>query len=351
MTDPRPITTSTAAFDCAIDTIRVGQTSRSRRRQLVTGAGALALGATLPGVVRAQSEWPTKPIRFIVPFAAGGGADLGARIIAVHLGNAFGKPVIVENRAGGDGVVAAQEVARAAPDGHTLFFGTASSLSYLPNLKKSLPYDPIADFTPIANMVVFTFILSVAANVPARTLSEYVAWVKANPGKSSYASGNSTSILAMGQLMQANGLDMTHVPYKGEGQAVLDLVGGRVPAMWVSPAVLPQMIKEGFKPLAVLLPSRSRNYPEVPTVAEAGQPLLNIAPWGGCFGPAKMPRDLVDRISREFNTVLRRPDVVEQFDKLGLLLVPSTPDVLGALVKEQLGVFGKTMRGLGIQPE
>jgi tripartite-type tricarboxylate transporter receptor subunit TctC len=124
-----------------------------------------------------------------------------------------------------------------------------------------------------------------------------------------------------------------------------------VPAMWVSPAVLPQMIKEGFKPLAVLLPSRSRNYPEVPTVAEAGQPLLNIAPWGGCFGPAKMPRDLVDRISREFNTVLRRPDVVEQFDKLGLLLVPSTPDVLGALVKEQLGVFGKTMRGLGMQPE
>jgi tripartite-type tricarboxylate transporter receptor subunit TctC len=327
------------------------KTTDTTRRQVLAAGGAATLGAALPRIASAQSDWPNKPLRFIVPFPAGGGADLGARVLSVHLGNALGKPVLVENRAGADGVVAAQEVMRSAPDGHTLFFATASSLSYVPNLKKTPPYDPITDFTPIANMVLFSFFLTVAPSIPANTLAEFIAYVKANPGKISYGSGNSSSILAMGQLIEANGLQMNHVPYKGEGQAVIDLVGGRVPAMWVSPAVLPQMLKEKFKPLAVLLPQRSRTYPQVPTVAEAGQPLINIAPWGGCFGPKGMPREIVDRLSREINLALRKPEVVEQFDKLGLLLVPSTPEVLGTLVKDQLGIFGNVMRSVGIQPE
>lgn len=321
------------------------------RRRVVLAGGALALSGAVPAAVHAQSDWPNKPIRFVVPFPAGGGADLGARAIAVHMGTAFGKPVVVENRAGADGAVAALEVVKAPADGHTLYFGTATSMSYVPALKKSPPYDPVADFTPISKLCIFTFYFAVAPTIPANTLAEFVAYVKANPGKVAYGTGNSTGILATGQLMSSNKLDMTHVPYKGEAQAAVDLIGGRVQAMFVTPAILPQLLKEKFKLLAVLLPQRTRTFPDVPTMAEAGQPLVNISPWGGLLGPAKMPRDLVERISRDFNGVMRRPDVVEQYDKLGLLPIPSTPDSLAALVKEQRDVFARTMRDIGMQQE
>ena len=300
------------------------------RRRILTAGGSIALASALPGLARAQSDWPSKPIRLVVPFPAGGGADMGARAIAVHMGNAFGKPVLVENRAGADGAVAALEV---------------------PSLKKSPPYDPVADFTPISNLCIFTFYLMVPASMPVNTLAEFVAYTKANPGKVIYATGNSTGIVSMAALIQANKLDMTHVPYKGEAQAVIDLVGGRVQAMFVTPAVMPQLLKEKFKPLAVLLPERTRAFPDVPTMAEAGQPLVNIRPWGGLFGPARLPRELVDRISKDTNVVMRRPDVVEQYDKLGLLPTPSSPEAMGTLVKEQLALWTRTMRAAGIEQE
>ncbi|MCX7228085.1 MAG: tripartite tricarboxylate transporter substrate binding protein [Burkholderiales bacterium] len=321
-----------------------------RRRALAAG-GALALGAALPGAARAQSDWPSRPVRLVVPFPAGGAADLGARAVAAQLATLFGKPVPVENRAGADGAVAALEVVKSPADGHSLYFGTATSMSYTPSIRKSPPYDPVADFTPISNVCVFTFYLAVAPTVPANTLAEFVAHVKANPGKLAYATGNSTGILATAQLVASNKLEMTHVPYKGEAQAVVDLVGGRVQAMFATPAVLPQLLERKFRLLAVLLPQRTRAFPDVPTMIEAGQPLVNISPWGGLFGPAKLPRELVDRISRDFNVVMRRPDVVEQFDKLGLLPLPSTPDELAGIVRDQLGVFSRAMRDAGIQQE
>jgi tripartite-type tricarboxylate transporter receptor subunit TctC len=321
------------------------------RRRVLAAGGALALGAALPGGVRAQSDWPSRPVRLVVPFPAGGAADLGARAVAVQLSNLFGKPVPVENRAGADGAVAALEVIKSPADGHSLYFGTATSMSYTPSIRKSPPYDPVADFTPISNVCVFTFYFAVAPTVPANTLAEFVAHVKANPGKLAYASGNSTGILASAQLVASNKLEMTHVPYKGEAQAVIDLVGGRVQAMFATPAVLPQLLERKFRLLAVLLPQRTRAFPEVPTMTEAGQPLVNISPWGGLFGPAKLPRELVDRISRDFNVVMRRPDVVEQFDKLGLLPLPSSPDELAGIVRDQLGVFARAMREAGIQQE
>ena len=321
-----------------------------RRRALAAG-GALALGAALPGAARAQSDWPSRPVRLVVPFPAGGAADLGARAVAAQLATLFGKPVPVENRAGADGAVAALEVVKSPADGHSLYFGTATSMSYTPSIRKNPPYDPVADFTPISNVCVFTFYFAVAPNVPATTLAEFVAHVKANPGKLADATGNSTGILATAQLVASNKLEMTHVPYKGEAQAVIDLVGGRVQAMFATPAVLPQLLERKFKLLAVLLPQRTRAFPDVPTMTEAGQPLVNISPWGGLFAPAKLPRELVDRISRDFNVVMRRPDVVEQFDKLGLLPLPSTPDELAGIVRDQLGVFARAMRDAGIQQE
>ena len=321
------------------------------RRRVLAGAGALTFSGLLARSAGAQSNWPSKPVRLVVPFPAGGGADLGARSVAVHLGAVFGKPVVVENRAGADGAVAALEVVKSAPDGHTLYFGTATSMSYVPSLKRNPPYDPVADFTPISPFCIFTFYLMVSPALNVRTMAEFVAYAKANPGKLTYATGNSTSILAMGQLIQSNKLDMTHVPYKGEAQAVLDLLGGRIPVMFATPAVLPQLAKEKFVPLAVLLPKRTTTMPDVPTMAEAGQPLVSILPWGGLFGPAKMPGDLVERISRDFGTVLRRADVIEQYEKLGLFPTPSTPKAMEDLLKEQLGVWGRTMRSLGIAQE
>ena len=321
------------------------------RRQALAAAGSLVLGSALPSIARAQSDWPTKPVRLVVPFPAGGGADLGARVVSVHLGSAFGKPVVVENRAGADGAVAALEVIKSAPDGHTLYFGTATSMSYTPSLKKNPPYDPVADFTPISTFCIFTFYLMVAPSVPARTLAELVSYVRANPGKLTYATGNSTSILAMAQLTQNNKLEMTHVPYKGEAQAALDLIGGRIPIMFATPAILPQLLKEKFTPVAVLLPKRTNTMPDVPTMAEAGQPLVNIMPWGGLFGPAKMPRELVDRVSRDFGTVMRRADVGEQYEKLGLFPTPSSPQVMADLVKDQLAAWSRTMRAAGIEKE
>ena len=321
------------------------------RRQALAAAGSLVLGSALPSIARAQSDWPTKPVRLVVPFPAGGGADLGARVVSVHLGSAFGKPVVVENRAGADGAVAALEVIKSAPDGHTLYFGTATSMSYTPSLKKNPPYDPVTDFTPISTFCIFTFYLMVAPSVPARTLAELVSYARANPGKLTYATGNSTSILAMAQLIQNNKLEMTHVPYKGEAQAALDLIGGRIPIMFATPAILPQLLKGNFRPLAVLLPKRTTTMPDVPTMAEAGQPLVNILPWGGLFGPAKLPRDLTERISRDFGGVMRRPDVIEQYEKLGLFPSPSTPQAMADLLKEQLAVWGKTMRALNIPLE
>lgn len=325
--------------------------ARAPRRRALAAGGALALGAALPGAVRAQSDFPSRPVRFVVPFPAGGAADLGARAIATQLGAAWGRPVNVENRAGADGAVAALEVVKAAPDGHTLYFGTATSMSYTPSIRRTPPYDPIADFTPISNVCVFTFYFAVAPTVPANTLAEFVAHVRANPGKVAYATGNSTGILATAQLAAGNRLDMTHVPYKGEAQAAVDLAGGRVQAMFATPAILPQLLERKFRLLAVLLPQRTRAFPDVPTMTEAGQSLVDISPWGGLFAPARMPRELVDRVSRDFNVVMRRPDVVEQFDKLGLLPLPSTPDELATVVRDQLATFRRAIREAGLQQE
>jgi tripartite-type tricarboxylate transporter receptor subunit TctC len=321
------------------------------RRKLLTASAALAFGGATSTRAQAQSDWPSKPVRLIVPFPAGGGADLGARTVAVHLGNAFGKNVIVENRAGADGAVAALEVIKSAPDGHTLFFGTATSMSYVPSLKRNPPYDPIADFTPISSFCIFTFYLMVSPSLKVNNMAEFLVYVKANPGKVAYATGNSTGILAMGQLVNSNKLDMTAVPYKGEAQAVIDLVGGRVPVMFATPAIMPQLLKEKFVPIAVLLPKRTNALPEVPTMTEAGQSLVNIMPWGGLLGPAKMNPELVERISRDFGTVMRRADVGEQYEKLGLFPLPSSPQVLADQIKDQLSVWGRTMRSLGMPLE
>ena len=329
-------------------------TTRRDTLRFAAAAGALSAAnavTVLPtavgwsGQAHAQTGWPSGPIRIIVPFSAGGAADIAARAISVHLSNALGKPVVVENRAGADGAIAGVEVAKSAPDGHTIFMATASPLSYVPSIRANPPYDPIADFTPISNFGTFTFFLTVHESVPVKTLGEFLEYLRANPGKLSYGTGNTTSILAMAQMLQHSKTDMVHVPYKGEAQALLDFATGRIQVMWATPAILTAGVKEGkLRPLAVLLPKRSSLMPEVPTVAEAGLPLVNLSPWGGFVGPAKLPRDIVDRLSKEFTTILARPDLREQMDKYALIVAGSTPEVLTETIKEQLQAYGRTIK-------
>jgi tripartite-type tricarboxylate transporter receptor subunit TctC len=301
--------------------------------------------------VSAQT-FPAKPIRLIVPFPPGGAAEIGARIYAQPLGQALGQPVVIETKPGGDGVIAADAARKAAPDGYTLFYATNTAFSWVPAVRKDPPYDPVADFTPVSLVGTFGFFLFTHASVPANSVAELLAYVRANPGKLNYGSGNSTSMLTTAQLMLIEKLNIVHVPYKGDAPLTVDLVGGRVHMAFATPGAYVPHVKDGrVRVLATLLPSRSPLLPEAPTAAEAGLAGLTITPWGGIFGPAKMPRPIVDRVARELAEVLKRPEVLEAFQRIAFEARSSTPEELTAFVTEQLHIWRRTVREVGIALE
>jgi tripartite-type tricarboxylate transporter receptor subunit TctC len=296
----------------------------------------------------AAAQYPAKPVHLIVPFAVGGTADLAARIISQPLSQALGQPIIVENRPGADGAIAGEAVAKSTPDGYTLFFATNTPLNATPTLRKSPPYDPLTDFTAISMILKFGFFLVVHESVPARTVTELLEYVRANPGKLNYGTGNSTAILATAQLKQLYGLDIVHVPYKGDAPAVTDLVAGRVHLMFVTGTALPY-VKEGrLRALATLLPTRSPLLPEVPTMEEAGVPNLSIVPWGGLFGPAKLPKDVVNRLAREMKAVLAQSEVRDGLARMALEARSSSPEEMTVLLKDQLETWRRTIQEVGI---
>ncbi|HJY76176.1 MAG TPA: tripartite tricarboxylate transporter substrate-binding protein [Burkholderiales bacterium] len=300
----------------------------------------------------ASAQYPSKPIRLIVPFPPGGAAELGARIYAQPLGLALGQPVVIETKPGADGAIAAEAAMKAAPDGYTLFYATNTAFSWLPAVRKNPPYDPVADFTPVSLVGQFGFFIFCHPSVPANTISELLAYIRVNPGKLNYGSGNSTSIVATAQLAQQEKLDVVHIPYKGDGPLSVDLLGGRVQFAIATPGTAAPQVREGkLKVLATLLPSRNPLLPEAPTFAEAGLRPLSITPWGGVFGPAHMPKDIVGRIGRELGVVLKRSDVREAFQKLAFEPRSSTPEELTALVKEQGEVWRRVVAEVGIKPE
>jgi tripartite-type tricarboxylate transporter receptor subunit TctC len=311
---------------------------------------AFLAGVLLAGAAAAQ--FPGKPIRLVVPFPAGGGADLSARSVAAPLAQALGQQVLIDNKPGADGQIAALEVKRAAPDGYTIFWGSASSLSAVPAMRKVPPYDAIADFTPLASLGNFIFLLTVHPSVPAATAGELVAHLRANPGKLNYGSANVTSIVAMASLLVHTGSDMVHVPYKGEAQAIPDFLAGRVQTMFSTLGPTVVQAKEGkLRPLAVLLPQRSSLAPEVPTMAEAGYPLVSIAPWAGFVGPAGMPVEIAQRFTRELNAALARPEVRDQHDKIGVSLRLMSQEAFAAFLREQLVTWRNAIRAAKLPQE
>jgi tripartite-type tricarboxylate transporter receptor subunit TctC len=310
---------------------------------------AIALGAL---AIPALAQYPNKPVRLIVPFPPGGAAELGARIFAQPLGQALGQPIVIETKPGADGAIAADATIKAAPDGYTLFYATNTAFSWLPAVRKDLPYDPLADFTPVSLIGQFGFFVFSHPSVPATNMKELIAHVRANPGKLNYGTGNSTSIVATAQLIQREKLEVVHVPYKGDGPLSVDLLGGRVHFAIATPGTAAPQVREGkLRVLATLLPSRSSLLPEAPTMAEAGLKELSVTPWGGIFGPKGMPRDIADRLSRELVALLKRPEVREAFGKLAFEPRGSTPEELAAYTKEQLAVWRRAIAEAGIKAE
>ena len=300
----------------------------------------------------ATAQYPAKPIRLIVPFPPGGAAELGARIFTHPLSQALGQPIIIETKPGADGAIAADATIKSAPDGYTLFYATNTAFSWLPAVRKTPPYDPLHDFTPVSMIGQFGFFLFSHPSVPAKNLAELLTYIRANPGKLNYGSGNSTSMVATAQLAIQENLQVVHIPYKGDGPLSIDLIGGRVQMAFATPGTLAPQVKEGrLRVLATMLPSRNPLLPDAPTMTEAGLPPIPITPWGGIFGPAKMPKEIAERLSRELIAVLQRTEVREAFGKLAFEPRGSTPEELTTFVKEQGELWRRAIRQAGIQPE
>src|SRR5437868_3822344 len=307
---------------------------------------ALAFVAT-----SALAQYPTKPVRVLVPFGAGSSTDIVMRILAQPLSQSLGHAVVVENKPGADGAIAAAEVARAPADGYTLLLATNSPLSAAPHLRK-LPYDALADFTPITLIGNYTFFVLIHPSVPARNLAEFISYARANPGKLNYGTGNTSGIVMTAMLTSQAGIDLVHVPYKSEPPAITDLLSGNIQVMISSYATVAPHLREGkLRALVTTLPSRSPLMPEVPAIVEAGFPKFSVSPGAGLFGPARMPKDVADRLNRELNALLHRQDVRESLLRQAFDPKGSSTSEFAAYVRSQYDIWGKAIRDAGIQPE
>lgn len=316
---------------------------------LVLGLGFAMLAIGQPSVAQ---EWPAKPIRMIVPFGAGSATDIAARIVSQHLSQVLGQPIVIDNKPGADGAIAGLELKKAAPDGYTLMGASNSPIVVVPWLQKSPPYDPIADFVPIGFIGRSTFFVVVHPSVPAKTIPELFAHAKANPKKLNYATGNTTSIVSTALLAKHGDVEMQHIPYKSEPQALTDLLSGQVHLMIGAYSTFAAQIGEGkLRPLVTILPQRSPLLPDVPSITEQGMAKFPVGPWAAIFGPAKLPKPIVERLSRELIAILNKPDVREALLKNGISSEPMTADELGTMVSELLETWRVALKDAGIEPQ
>jgi tripartite-type tricarboxylate transporter receptor subunit TctC len=313
---------------------------------------ALLLALTTPSAVHAQT-YPAKPVRIIVPLAAGGLADMLARVVAQRVGEVSGQNAVVQNRPGGAGAIGMEAAVRSPPDGYRLFLGGQGTNATLPHLTK-LPFDPGKDLTAIIQIAVFPNLLVVHPSLPVRTVKELVDYAKANPGTISYASqGNGSSGHLVGeQFKQVAGIEMVHVPYRGAAPAVQDLVAGHVQVMFDSVAMqMPQINAGATRALAVLSPQRAGSLPNVPTMSEAGFAEMQTGTWFGLFAPAGTPRAAIDWINSETRKALATGDVRERLLAQGALLPLGAPEEFAAFVAADRERWGEVIRKANIRLE
>jgi tripartite-type tricarboxylate transporter receptor subunit TctC len=312
---------------------------------------ALCLLCVLAPAGQAQETYPSKPIRLVVPFAPGSATDSAARIVAQELSQRLGQNVIVDDRPGGNGQIAAQHAARSAPDGYTLLMTSNTTHSANPHLYKTLPYDPMRDFEPVARMGTLPFMLLVTPSLPVTSTAELIAYARANRGKLTYATANSTSLVSAETLNTIAKVDLTRVSYKSSPQALLDLIAGRVQVGFSDFATAMPHVQAGkLRVLAVTTARRSALLPDVPPLADTVKG-FDVTSWNGVFVPAGTPRPIVARLAAEMLAVLARPEVRQKLATLGYEVDPLGPEPFAQYVREQLAYWGKLVRDAGIQPE
>ena len=311
----------------------------------------LLLAALLAAPLIAFAQYPTKPIRAIVAFGTGGATDVIARIVAAAMTQSIGQPVVIDNRPGADGIIAGEQLVKAAPDGYTVFFGTSTQISALTSLRKNVPFDPIADMTPIGGIGANSFFWTVHPDVPAKTLKELGAYGRANPGKLNAGSSSATATIAPTLLAAAEKFPLQVIPYKSETTALNDLLSGRIQIVLIT-GTLAQHVRDGrIRGLATLLPARSKALPDLPTMAESGITPFPAIPWMGLFGPAKMPREIVDRLSKELLAALQKPEVRAGIERQAMEINPLGPEAMGTLARDQTAVWRRLVQEAGIVPE
>jgi tripartite-type tricarboxylate transporter receptor subunit TctC len=313
---------------------------------------ALLLLAAPVVAVHAQG-YPNKPIRVIVPYAAGGNMEHW-RPTLVKVSQILGASLVMENRPGAGGNVGSDYVAKSAPDGYTIVIGTMGTHAINQGVYASMPYEAIRDFTPVGLIATMTNVVAVNPASPARSVQEFIDYAKASPGKLNFASpGNGSSAHVTGELFkQVTGVNMQHVPYKGSAPAIMDLLGGRVDIVFDNiPLPLPHIKSGKLRALAVTAAKRSPNLPDAPTLAEAGVPGFDVSSWYAIYGPAGLPRDITATLNNAFNEALRMPDIRDQLTAQGWTVATGTPEQLGAYTLDEIRRWGKVTKAANIKVE
>ncbi len=307
--------------------------------------------SALCSLANAQT-WPTKPVRIVLQFPPGGSTDVVARILAQSMTSALGQPVVVENKPGADGAIAAEYVMRSEPDGYTFFLASNTPMMQVPLLRKKPPYDPVKNFTPISMVGRYVYVLVTNPNVPATNARELLEFASKNPGKLNYGSYSGVTQLMHTKLTKEAKVDTNLIPYKGEGPTINDMLGGHVQLTFATPtSTLSHISADKLRAMAVLLPKRSALLPNVPTAAEAGIPTLEAGTWAALFGPANMPAELATKMSNALNAAMAQPDVRDRIAKQGFDLGGSTPKELGSFVQDQLKAWAQAFADAGLKPE
>jgi tripartite-type tricarboxylate transporter receptor subunit TctC len=339
-------------MSCNHDSIAGDRTRRSAG--IVGTCLCIAVGAIGHiGILQAQT-YPVKPVRLIVPQPPGGGNDTIARLMSERISKPLRQQVVVENRAGASGLVAAETVARSAPDGYTLLLGNAATLTIIPNLQKKVPYDALRDFDPVSLIASAPMLVVVHPSVPVKTVKELVAFAKARPGELNYASNGigSSTHLATEMFRQMTNINIVHVPYKGLSGAMTDLVSGQVPLMFSSAvAMLPHVKNKRLRAIAMTGDKRSEAIPDVPTVAEAGVPGFSAGSWYGIVAPTGTPRSVIETLNREIVAATQSAEISDRLNREAVIPIASTPEAFAAHIRAEFGRMAKVVKASDIRVE
>lgn len=314
-------------------------------------ASVLALAASLVAVADEAANYPNRPIRFIAPFVAGGPSDLMSQLLGQKLFDAWGQPVVIDNRGSAGGIVGFEIGAKAPPDGYTLLLATSGGITINPNVYLKLPYDPVRDFQPITQVTAGAYLLAIHPGVPAKNLPEFIALAKAKPGMINYATTGTNNLLAMELFNHMAGVKTVAISYKGTGQAVNALLGGEVQTFVISPLVGLAHINAGkLRALGVTGLKRSKGMPDIPAIAETLPGYEQIV-WHGVMVPARTPKPISAKLTRELVRIVKLPDIQERFSSQGLDAVGSSPEEIAALIKNELVVYANLVKQIGLKPQ